>query len=644
MKPLRIIWMVLLVCWFDVPAQNKIDSLISLLTKNQNDSATISTKLEISQAYYNTDLKQSLAYAQQALELAQDKNYQEGIQHALSVLSRIHRRLGNFTIAIEYNLRQVAISEKRNDAEGVIDAYTTLGNISSSVENYKESKNYLFLAYDAGKKNDAANLSSIMNFIGRNYGKMGVYDSAEIWILNALEHETKYPQEGYTLSYIYNNLAEVYIYQKKYDRAIRCYLLSKELPAEEKSHFGETFTLNGLAKAYQALEHYDQAINALKESITISTQYGYRDKTKESYGILYEIYEERKDYKNALRYYKEFNLYQDSIFSEDKLQFIENLKINYETEQIASENEILKKDAQLKDASIIQQKTYTLIGVILIISISGAFVFLFYTYKQNKKRNKFLADYNTNLETQVTERTKELVNSNLELIKQNNQLEQFGYITAHNLRAPVARILGLINIININAYDPAEDKYILEKLQITTKELDTIIHDMNAILDIKKGVENSYEIVDFHERIRKIRNILKDNIANTEAIIEEDFSTVKSCFAVPAYIESILYNLISNAIKYRSLKRIPKIKISTGLKNNHLELTVSDNGIGIDLKNLRDKVFSLYQRFHIHIEGKGIGLFLVKTQVEAMNGTIEIESNVNAGTTFRILIPLKMIQ
>jgi signal transduction histidine kinase len=436
----------------------------------------------------------------------------------------------------------------------------------------------------------------------------------------------------------------VYILEEKYYAAITYYLQSKNLPEDKKSHFGETFTLNGLAKAHKALKHYDFAIEVLKESIAISVRYGYRDKTKESYGILYGIYEEQKDYEHALLYYKQFNLYQDSIFSEDKLQFIENLKINYETEQIAAENEILKKDAQLKDASIVQQKSYTLIGIILIVSISGAFIFLYYTYKQNKRRNKFLADYNTNLETQVTERTKELVNSNLELIKQNNQLEQFGYITAHNLRAPVARILGLVNIININAYNPVEDKYILDKLQLTTKELDEIIHDMNAILDIKKGVENSYEIVDFHERIQKIRNILKDNIASTDTIIEEDFSLVKSCFAVPAYIESILYNLISNAIKYRSSKRIPRIKITSGLKNNNLELTVADNGLGIDLKNLRDKVFSLYQRFHIHVEGKGIGLFLVKTQVEAMNGTIEVESKVNEGTTFQILIPLKMVQ
>lgn len=282
-------------------------------------------------------------------------------------------------------------------------------------------------------------------------------------------------------------------------------------------------------------------------------------------------------------------------------------------------------------------------SIILVVSISGAFAFLYYRSKQHKKQNKFLAHYNSNLESQVENRTKELLSTNLELIKQNDQLEQFGYMTAHNLRAPVARILGLANIFSISQHTFDEDAFILEKIQLTARELDDIIHDMSAILDIKKGIDNTYELVDFHERIGKIRSILKESILTTEATLEEDFTAASSGVAVPAYIESIFYNLISNALKYRSPKRTPQIKIKSELIDNKLYITFSDNGIGIDLKNLRDKVFNLYQRFHTDIEGKGIGLFLVKTQVEAMDGKIELESEVNRGTTFRFFIPQRTV-
>jgi len=469
---------------------------------------------------------------------------------------------------------------------------------------------------------------------------MTLYDSAVNWIVRALEQEKKFPQKGYTLSYIYNNLAEVYYFQKKYNSSLKNYLLSKNLPEDKQSPFGKTFTLNGLARTYKELKRYDEAIEAGRESIIISKQFSYRDKTKESYGILHEIYEEKGEFHDALRNYKLFNLYQDSIFNEDNLEYIENLKIQYETEHVKTENELLRKDAELKDSNLAQQRKLTFLGLIALLSLIGAILFLYYGYRQKKKRNYFLAEFNKNLQEQVEERTKELVKSNLELIRQNNQLQQYGYITAHNLRAPVARILGLTNILKSDQLNPNEDLLIIDKLRRTTLELDTIIHDMNAILDIKNGVENSYEVVDFHERLDKIKKMLKESITNTQTSIQEDFTAAKSTFSIPAYIESILYNLVSNAIKYRSSKRTPEIIVKSSIKDGLLELTVSDNGMGIEPHLMKGKIFNLYQRFHDHVEGKGMGLFLVKTQVEALNGNISIDSTVNKGTTFHITIPL----
>ncbi|HEX5171828.1 MAG TPA: tetratricopeptide repeat-containing sensor histidine kinase, partial [Cyclobacteriaceae bacterium] len=632
--------LLLYLCMLNAEGQNNIDSLQRQLGKELTDSVRVNVMLALSQALYNHDLKKSLSHAQEALKLAEKKADDQGVQKALSIMSRIQRRLGNFSVAVEYNLRELTIAEKRNDKLGMIDSYTTLGNIHSSLENYQEAKRNLSQAYTIAQSINAPNLSSIMNFIGRNYGKMNQYDSAEYWIASALAYETKFPTKGYALSYIYNNLAEIYFFQTRYSKALEYYQFSMALPENKKSPFGKTFTLNGLARTYKELKRYNEAIHSALESITISREFSYRDKAKESYGILYEIYEEMNDYRNALANYKLFNLYQDSIFSEDNLQYIENLKIQYEMESVTTENELLKKDAELKDSRLSHQKNLTLAWIVIVLSLVGAVSFLYYGYQQKKTTNQILAEYNKNLATQVKERTQELVKTNFELIRQNNQLEQYGYITAHNLRSPVARIMGLTSLLNIGAFDPVTDAHIIEKLRFTAAELDTIIHDMNAILDIKNGIENSYEPVYFNERLEKIKSILKESIAAAQASIESDFSAVKSCLSVPAYIESIFYNLISNAIKYRSPDRKPEIKIKSGIRADKLELTISDNGMGIDLSLLKDKIFNLYQRFHAHIEGKGMGLFLVKTQVEALNGTIEIESTVNRGTTFHIVLPL----
>ena len=102
------------------------------------------------------------------------------------------------------------------------------------------------------------------------------------------------------------------------------------------------------------------------------------------------------------------------------------------------------------------------------------------------------------------------------------------------------------------------------------------------------------------------------------------------------YVESVLQNLLSNAIKYRHPDRVPVIALSTQLVDDYVCLTVSDNGLGLDTALYKDKVFTLYQRFHTHVEGKGLGLYLVKTQILALGGKIELESKVGKGTVFKV--------
>lgn len=103
-------------------------------------------------------------------------------------------------------------------------------------------------------------------------------------------------------------------------------------------------------------------------------------------------------------------------------------------------------------------------------------------------------------------------------------------------------------------------------------------------------------------------------------------------------MHSILSNLVSNSLKYKKNNVPVFISISTEIKNNYTILTHQDNGLGIDLQLHKDKIFGFYKRFHSHVEGKGMGLHLIKTQVEMMGGRIEVESEVNKGTTFRIFL------
>ncbi|NJN27446.1 MAG: ATP-binding protein [Cyclobacteriaceae bacterium] len=136
------------------------------------------------------------------------------------------------------------------------------------------------------------------------------------------------------------------------------------------------------------------------------------------------------------------------------------------------------------------------------------------------------------------------------------------------------------------------------------------------------------------------KKILAENIkeANAQITAHLNISKVK---AYEPYLESIFYNLLSNAIKYHDKNRRLQIDISAIAEQHEVVLIISDNGLGIDLSKSSGKIFGLYQRFHDHIGGKGLGLYLVKTQVESMGGHIEISSTPGQGTTFKIMLPVQ---
>lgn len=249
-----------------------------------------------------------------------------------------------------------------------------------------------------------------------------------------------------------------------------------------------------------------------------------------------------------------------------------------------------------------------------------------------EKKNLEIEAINRDLTEEVNKQTHEIKNANKELMEQNTQLEQFAFIVAHNLRAPLARILGLTHLIKISE-TAADRQTAFEKLEESTADLDHVIKDLTAILNIKKHTSNLSE-VDLDGCLVRVKRILEKEIGETQTTITNNFQEAKRVYAVPAYVESILYNLISNSIKYRNPENLPHISIQTKLEGNFICMVVKDNGLGIDLEKHKSSMFNLYKRFHLHMEGKGLGLYLVKTQIEALGGKIEVQSALYQGTTF----------
>lgn len=223
-----------------------------------------------------------------------------------------------------------------------------------------------------------------------------------------------------------------------------------------------------------------------------------------------------------------------------------------------------------------------------------------------------------------------------ELTQNNKDLKQFSYITSHNLRAPLSNLIGLLNLIEDIPINDSELSEIINGFKKSTHLLNETINDLVKIIVIKDKISIQKENVTINEVVEHVFSQLKFQIEQSKPILKLNFDEADIINTNKAYLESILINLLTNSIKYKSETKKLKISITIKKTNNSTILKFKDNGIGIDLKRNSEHIFGLYQRFHDYPDSKGLGLYLVKSQIESLGGTIAIESEVNKGTEFTL--------
>jgi len=243
---------------------------------------------------------------------------------------------------------------------------------------------------------------------------------------------------------------------------------------------------------------------------------------------------------------------------------------------------------------------------------------------------------------QLQELIQELNQKNVELSRINNDLDNFVYTASHDLKAPVSNIEGLVTMLkrilpgDVLQVERVERLFTL--IEASIGRFRKTITDLASITQLQKESNQPATEVDLAELVEEVRLDLQDQIAQTDARLEVDTGLCPSIRFSRKNLRSIVYNLLSNAIKYRSPERLPRISLHCRPAGEWQVLTVRDNGLGMDLAK-EDKVFAMFGRLHDHVEGSGVGLYMVKKMLENAGGRIEVESQVGLGSTFRVYFP-----
>ncbi len=653
------------------------------------DTLYIKAVNELAFGYQRIHPDSALLMAELGDSLSLESGYEKGRVEALRNKGIVYYLKGNYPQALQYYLEALRLAEKIKDLAGTARLYNNTALIYFSQGKYDNALEHQMRSLEIKRQiDDMPGIVTSLNNIGNIYKNQKRFKESLTYHLEALKAREAL-NDTRSVAASLNNIGWVYLQQDSIAQALHYLQMAEPLYKTIQDKTIGSDVAQGLAECFLALRKPDKALSYGIESLAIAESIQLTDQLRDCNETLSKIYKALGRYEKALQHHEAFKKYADQITNTEVDRRTANLEAEFEYQQREAKllADQLKREADFQKKSL--QQTW-LIAVVLAGLVFVSLLALVIARNSRKLRaaNAALEQANTDLAestdelqatneelqlqkeeiaaqrdlaalqneklkdaTEVIARQVEEIRSKnenleeevrkrtLELVQNNEQLEQFAFLSAHNLRAPVARILGLGNLLKLFPAHTPEREDVVEKLVATTSELDEVVRDLNAILEVNKHHALTFEEIDLHLPLNKVLEQLDKEMRKTGATVHTDFSKLPALRTHGPYLESIFFNLISNAIKYRHSNRKPSIEIASYLSGKNAVITVSDNGLGIDMNQFKDKVFTLYSRFHTHGKGKGLGLYLIKNQVLALGGTINLISQVNQGSTFEIVLP-----
>jgi two-component system CheB/CheR fusion protein len=238
----------------------------------------------------------------------------------------------------------------------------------------------------------------------------------------------------------------------------------------------------------------------------------------------------------------------------------------------------------------------------------------------------------------LKETQNKLRQANAHLKRTNSDLDNFVYTASHDLRAPVANLTGLMSLLTppLNITIEGKDKHLMNMVNNSVQKLKRTIDSLLEVTQSQKELDKNLEWVDIKQVVNDVKADLRDQLVESKGKVKMNLEIEKICYTY-SHMRSILLNLISNSIKYRSPDRKILIEVNTREDEEKVIMEVADNGLGLSAKS-QEKIFTMFRRFHSHVEGTGIGLYIIKRIIESNEGSITVESEKDVGTTFRIFL------
>jgi len=531
----------------------------------------------------------------------------------------------NFDKALEHSIVAVKLANISNNKKNQGRAYNALGSTYQTLNNFDYSEKYLLLALKFGREiNDDSIISSALNSLGNVYSsKEETLDLAIQYYTEAFEF-TKKTNNPKNISAWYLNMSSLFLDFEKNEEALD-YLNSAnetltKFKIKEPVYIATYYYLEALYN--KQIGSYTKSVEYLNQVIEIGVKNNLYIELIDSYELKFQIYQEEGDLILAIENLKRKEYYNDLNFDSDARLKIEELNAKFKI----SEYEKELSQAQLQqEASNYRNGIITAIVVLFVLFFILIFFFI-YTYKE-RQRHKDLKE--------VKSKTEHLTKLKSELLSN----------ISHELRTPLYGIMGITAMLSENRSLNSDHKSLLNSLQFSGNRLHELVNKILRITEIES------DKIAIKKTVTSVKKVMLDLVQSLNYSAKEKGNTLKvniqaglrDFYNIDGLkLTEILDNLISNAIKFTDNGHINVSikKLKTENNIDYLEFIIEDTGIGIAKENHG----LIFENFKRAIEentshGSGLGLSIVKNHVEAMGGTITLESEINIGSTFSFVLP-----
>jgi signal transduction histidine kinase len=672
------------------PAEKKIDVYQAIITKlwlNHPDSAmvyaqravefsngmdvhtkAIAIRLTGGVYYYQDKYDSGIKCFYRALRFSEQARDSALIASSINNLGLAFYKLGSYPEALEYLLKALNLKIRIKQTYGMVQTLNNVGLVYNELKQYDKSRDFFQQAIDRSKElKDQDGLVYSLNNYAVTYLNQKKINEAEPYFREA-------QQVGLNI--------ENAVWESATFSGLGRIALARNQNKEARTYFNESLRMrqsirewSGISEIYayfgeiqKQTGRLDSALIYLRKSTSIARQIHLRDRIVSNYKSMTDVYSRLKKYDSAFVYQSKFIALRDTLFDENLARNISDIQLQIQAEETSTK--LREKDREINSRTT-QIYFIAATGTVILIAAIG-----FYlsrnrerklkddlaqeknTVDQQKeelmlsneqlanaheiitRQNSELEEYNLQLQSTVDTRTRELELANRELNVVNLELDNFIYKSSHDIKGPLARLIGLCHVALLDVSDPKAKQYLV-KLSENAKNLSEIFERLRTVSDIN-SIELTREKISFGEMIGRVKNRLRTLDGYNEITFKEDIENIEFQ-SDPVLVETIFHNLLENAVKFqkKSGQFNKFISIIVKRQNGAVHVSFIDNGIGIR-KTDDQELFAMFTNAALEHKTIGLGLYIVKQCAAKLNGTVRIVPNPNSYTEFELTLPFEV--